>query len=174
MLAAKKKSNSIAGEQSLGVEMLEILYSYYLLKSLSQEPESNDPLSNMRRMKITQLLTNDIILRLCKFRDNDSRSLSFDQVNKALRKREAKRNRVAGLEDMIKEYRSLTLNLENHRNAYIAHLSKRDSDHLKPMVELANAIGLALKITDRLCGVKNSFKVLDLDLRQDQFGETDG
>lgn len=172
MLAAKKKSNSIAGEQSLGIEMLETLYSYYLLKSLSQEPESDELLSNMRKIKIAQLLTDDIILRLCKFRDDDSRSLGFEQVYKSLRKREAKKNRVDGLQDLIKEYRSLTKNLESHRDAYIAHLSKRDRDHLKPTVELANAIGLALIITDRLCGVKNSYEVLDLDLREDQFGDT--
>jgi len=56
-----KKLHTIAEEQSLGIEMLEILYSYYLLKSLSYELESDDALDNMRRMKMVQLLTNDII-----------------------------------------------------------------------------------------------------------------
>ena len=168
------KAIGISEEQSLGVEMLDLLYSYYLLKSLSAEPESHDALGNMRRIKMAQLLTNDIILRLCKFRDDDSRSLSFDQVYKALRKREAKKERVDGLEPIIKKYRSLTRNLENHRDAYIAHLSKRDRSHLRPPVELADAIGLALTITDKLGGGKNSYKVLGLDLRQDQFDDSAG
>ena len=82
--------------------MLDLLYSHYLLKSVSVEPESEDALGNMRRIKMAQLLTNDIILRLCKFRDDDSRSLSFDRVYKALRKREAKKEQVEGLEPIIK------------------------------------------------------------------------
>ena len=163
------KVHTIAEEQSLGIEMLEILYSYYLLKSLSYELESDDALDNMRRMKMVQLLTNDIILRLCKFRDHDSRSLSFEQVYKTLRKREAKKNRVDGLETIISEYRSRTNNLENHRNAYIAHLAKRDRNHLKAPVDLVAIIGRALTIIDQLCGGKNSYKILNLDLRQDQF-----
>jgi hypothetical protein len=72
-----KESKSIAGEQSLGLEMLETLYSYYLLRTVSSEPEANDALINMRRMKFVQLLTNDIILRLCKFRDDNSMSASM-------------------------------------------------------------------------------------------------
>ena len=152
--------------------MLEILYSHYLLKSVFEEPESDDALSNMRRIRIAQLLANDIILRLCKFRNDDSRSLSFVQVLKALRKREATQNRVDGLENMIKDYRRITRNLESHRDAYIAHLSKQDRSHLKPTVEVVTAIGLALEITDRLCGEKNSYRVFDLDLRQGSFGET--
>lgn len=88
----------------MGLEMLETLYSYYLLRAVSPETESSDALTNMRKMKFAQLLTNDIILRLCKFRDDNSMSLSFDQVNKVLRKRAAKKDRLDGIENNIKEY----------------------------------------------------------------------
>jgi hypothetical protein len=98
----RKQLTTIAGEQSLGLEMLETLYSYYLLRAVSSEIESRDALTNMSRMKFVQLLTNDIILRLCKFRDDNSMSLSFDQVNKALRKRAAKKERLDGIETRSK------------------------------------------------------------------------
>lgn len=168
----RKQSTTIAGEQSLGLEMLETLYSYYLLRAVPSETESSDALTNMRMMKFAQLLTNEIILRLCKFRDDNSMSISFDQVNKVLRKRAAKKERLDGIENKIKEYKRLTHNMENHRNAYIAHLSKRDRNHLKPPFEMFDAINLALQITDQLCGEKVSYPVLNVDLRGPIFGET--
>jgi hypothetical protein len=154
--------------------MLETLYSYYLLRAVSSEIESSDALTNMRTIKFVQLLTNDIILRLCKFRDDNSMSLSFDQVNKVLRKRAAKKERLDSIESKIKEYRRLTHNMENHRNAYIAHLSKRDRNHLKTPLEMFEAIKLALQITDQLCGGENSYRVLNVDLRGMMFGDPGG
>ena len=79
---------------------------------MSSETESSDALTNIRRMKFAQLLTNDIILSLSKFRDDNSMSFSFDQVNKALRKRAAKKERLDGIENKIKEYKRLTHNME--------------------------------------------------------------
>ena len=161
-----KSRTSIPPEQGLGIEMLEILHSYYLLQTLSDPAESDNALENMKRMKFIQLLADDIILRLCKFRDDNSMSLSFVQVVKALRKRVAKRGRVDGIETQIKEYKRLTHNLENHRNAYIAHLSKRDRNHLRPTLEIVKAILLALDITDKLSGDENSYRLFDIDLRR--------
>jgi len=60
--------------------------------------------------------------------------------------------------------------MENHRNAYIAHLSKRDRNHLKPTSEMFDAINLALQITNQFCGEKNSYHVLNVDLRGVIFG----
>lgn len=164
--------NSVPPEENLGIEMLEILYSYYLLQGASLEEGSDNALDNLRRVRFVQLLINDIILRLCKFRDDSSMSLSFIQVTKALRKRVVKKERVDGIEAEIRKYNLLTQNLENHRNTYIAHLSKRARTHLKPTVEISDAVTLALQITDRLCGRKNSYKVLDIDLRQVLSSET--
>jgi hypothetical protein len=62
--------------------------------------------------------------------------------------------------------------MENHRNAYIAHLSKRDRNHLKPTFEMFDAIKLALQIEDQLCDEKNSYQVLNVDLRGAIFGDT--
>src|SRR6266851_9422648 len=153
-------SSTLAGQ--LCVEMSEILFDFYLLRSLS--PDSNDPLENLKAIRFVQLLINDITLRLCKFRDDDTRSLSFDQVYKVLRKRSASADRVTGLEQEIARYRQLTKNLESHRDAHIAHLSKRGRWHLKPLVEIHDSIRMAVTITDKLSAGPNTYKLLDIDL----------
>jgi hypothetical protein len=168
----KDSHDSIPVEKRLTLEMLEILSSFYFLQRNGLAGNSDDALDNMARIKFIQLLTNDIILRLCKFRDESSMSLSFIQVLKALRKRATTKSRVENIEADIKKYNSLTSNLESHRNAYIAHLSKRDRTHLRPPVELFDCIALAIEVTDKLCGCKNSYELLDIDLRRALFGET--
>ena len=146
----EKSHNAISPVQHLSLEMLEILWSYYLLQALPSTLDSDDPLENLRTLKFIVLLQGDIILRLCKFRDNDSRSLSFEQVVKDLRTRPATKDRVDGLEPLIKKYRAITQNIENHRDTYIAHCSKRDRTHLKPQIEIYEVIRLAVQITDLL------------------------
>ena len=132
---------------------------------LRLSPDSNDPLENLKTIRFVQLLINDITLRLCKFRDDDTRSLSFDQVYKVLRKRSASADRVTGLDQEIARYRQLTKNLENHRDAHIAHLSKRGGGHLKPLIEICDSIRMAVTITDKLSGGPNTYNLLDIDLR---------
>jgi hypothetical protein len=160
---------SVPVERRLCVEVLEILWSYYLLKQ--QTCDSDISFENMKAMKFVQLLGNDIILGLCKFRDKDSRSLSFDQVFKELRKRAASKGYVKDIETKMAEYRRLTLNLQSHRDTYIAHLSKRDHAHLNPPTEMLATIRMAVQITDALVGSRNSYKVLDVDLRAEVLGE---
>jgi len=152
------------GLEKTGFEILELLWSYYLLR---QEPEvSDDPVSNLRSMKIIQLLHNDIILRLCKFRDKDPRSLSFDQLLKQEKKSNDNSNsKLKTLTDRVKKYRDLTKNIENHRESYVAHLSKRGNEHLKPLAELQEAIKLALELTDDFWGEENQYKIEGVDLR---------
>lgn len=150
------------GLEKLGFEILELLWSYYLLK---QELEvSNNPLSNLRSMKIVQLLHNDIILRLCKFRDEDSRSLSFHQLLK-LKRESIDDSKLNVLTDKVKKYRNLTKNIENHRDCYVAHLSKRGNEHLKPVAELQEVIRMALELTDDFWGEENQLKIEGVDLR---------
>lgn len=161
----KATHESISPQHHLVLEMGEILWSFYLLKRT--RVDSDDALENMRSVWFGSLLSNDIILRLCKFRDNDSRSLSFEQVWKILRKRASTKERAASLESKIKDFKVQTQNLENHRDAYIAHLSKRDHTHLKPTTEILDTILLALQIIDGLCGEETSYKVLDVDVRKD-------
>jgi hypothetical protein len=160
---------SVPVETRLCSEVLELLWSCYLWKTVSIDSE--DALENMKALKFVQLLVNDIILRLCKFRETDARSLSFDQVFKELRKRAASKDRVTGLETELKEYRRRTINLENHRDTYIAHLSKRDHTHLDPPVEILDTIRLAVRISDILAGSRNAYKVLNIDLRAEALGE---
>jgi hypothetical protein len=148
------------------MEVLEILWSCYLWQMLPYELESDDPIKNLRASKFNELLISDIILRLCKFRDDDSRSLSFEQVVKNLRKRSVTKNRVEDIEPLIKEYKTITQNIENHRNTYIAHLAKRDRTHLKPPSEIYEAIRLAVNITDKLSGDQNAYSIEGTDLRK--------
>ncbi|MCB9106563.1 MAG: hypothetical protein H6633_20305 [Anaerolineales bacterium] len=162
----KDSHKAILPIQYLSVEILDILWSYYLLQTLPYELDSDDRLENLRTLKFIELLIGDIILRLCKFRDNDSRSLSFEQAIKDLRKRSATKGRVEGLEPVIKKYKVTTQNIENHRNSYIAHLSKRDRTHLKPTSEIYEAIQLAVQIVDTLSGEQNSYSIEGIDLRK--------
>lgn len=161
---------SVSWESHLCCEILEILLAYYFLKQ--QSPNYDDSLSNLGVLKFMQLLHNDIILRLCKFRDKDSRSISFEQVKKKLEKKTENKNRYPHLDKMIKKYRELTINLENHRNSYIAHLSKSDKVHLKPTTEILTAIKMAVKIADDLVGAKNNFRVENIDLRVEILGDS--
>lgn len=166
----ENRHKTIPPVQHLCMEVLEILWSYYLLQTLPSELDSDDPLKYLQMMKFVGLLTNDVILRLCKFRDDDSRSLSFKQVFKDLRKRSATSARAENLESMIKRYKSVTQNIENHRNTYIAHLSKRDRTHLKPPIEIIEAIHLSIEITDALSDSQNSYIIEGIDLRKTILG----
>lgn len=162
----KDSHKAVSPVQRLSLEVLEGLWSYYLLQTLPSELDSDDTLKNLRTLKFIDLLIGDIILRLCKFRDGDSRSLSFEQVVKNLRKRSATKGRVEDLESLIKTYKATTQNIENYRNAYIAHLSKCDRTHLKPTSEIYEAIQLAVRITDELSGKQNSYSIEGIDLRK--------
>lgn len=122
-------------------------------------------------MTVVHLLTQDVILRLCKFRDKDSRSLSFDQALKALRKNASGTDRLKDVETRIKEYRRLTMNLGAHRDASVAHLSKQGSAHLKPPLQMFEAVRLAVDIVDDLSGERNPYQILNVNLRHEVLGE---
>ena len=126
---------------------------------------SDNALESFRTLKFSQLLCDDIILRLCKFSDGDSRSLSFEQAAKELRKRPATRDRVEDIEPLIKEYKTTTQSIRNHRNTRIAHLAKSDRTHLKPPTEIREAIQLALQIIDQLSGDQNEYRIEGIELR---------
>lgn len=163
------KLRDIAEEARIGTELLDILWSCYLLRHSS--PNSEHPLENLKIMKVVHLLTQDVILRLCKFRDKNSRNLSFDQALKALRKKAPPTRPLTGIENRIKEYRQLTMNLDAHRDANVAHLSKRGPAHLKPPVQMFEAVRLAVAIVDDLSGARNQYGILDVDLRHEVLGE---
>jgi hypothetical protein len=147
----------------IGIEILELLWSYYLLKH--EQPVTDDAISNMRSMKIIQLLTNDIILRLCKFRDKDSRSSSFNQLLKQ-EKKSNDQSQIATLSGKVKQFREITKNIERHRNSYVAHLSKMGNEHLSPLAELKEAINLAVELADLFSKEKNQYTIEGIDLRR--------
>ena len=151
-------------ELRLGSEILDILFSCYLLRSLS--PSSDDPLENLKTTKFVHLVTNELTLRLCKFRDKDSRNLSFEQVFKTLKKKHIAVDQLNILEKQIKKYRQLTISLEAHRDAHVAHLAKRGTGHLKAPLEVLDAVRLAVEIVDIILGTRNEYRVLDVDLRR--------
>src|SRR5205814_9173040 len=106
-------------------------------------PDLDTTYENMRELKFVQLLINDLILGLCKLRDDNSNSFCFPQVLKMLRKRAASKDLVVNLEPEIKRYNLITHNLEIHRNTYIAHLAKRGTSHLKPPSGILEGIYLS-------------------------------
>lgn len=150
-------------EELLGVELSEILWDYYLLRQPMAEFDT--VIENMTQLRFRQLLIASLILRLCKLRDTDTRSLSFDQTIKSLRKRPASASRVVGLEPQIKRYRTLTENLEKHRYTHVAHLAKSGRGCLKPTVEIEDAVRLAVRIVDTMNGNPVSHRAFGVDLR---------
>src|SRR5215510_792011 len=104
--AIEKVNRSVSPVNFLGIEMSEILWSYYLWQNSASGLSSENTLQNLKILKIDALFFDDIILRLCKFRDSDSRSLSFEQVAKELRKHSATKDRIEGFEPLMKEYKT--------------------------------------------------------------------
>jgi len=164
----KENSAKISPQANLALEALDLLVSFYFFKG--KIPDSDNIIENFETMKFVQLLHNDIILRLYKFADDDSRSWSFAQVLKKIRKRSDIKISEEEISIKIKKYRELIRNIENHRNVYIAHLSKRDRTFLKPP-DLFPLIKMTIEILDDLSGEKNTYKFSDIDLRQELFGE---
>ena len=156
--------SEIPEELRLGSEILDILFCCYLLQSLS--PSSDDSLENLKTTKFVHLVTNELTLRLCKFRDKDSRNLSFEQVFKTLKKKHTVLDQLNSLEKQIKKYRQLTISLEAHRDTHVAHLAKRGTGHLKAPLEIFDAVRLAVEIVDIISGTCNEYRLLDVDLRR--------
>jgi len=164
----KEASVQISYKEHFGLEINDLLTSFYYLKH--QKPELSDSSSNMETTWFIHLLYNDIIIRLCKFRDKDNRSWSFNQAHKKLRKRSTSNISANDLADKIQSYRKATVNIDNHRNIYIAHRSKRDREHLKPP-DLLSLIRMAVGIVDDLSEPRPSYRLLDIDLRVEVLGE---
>ena len=155
--------HELSEEDLLGLELSEILWDFYLLKR--PMPESDVLLDNMAQLRFRQLLVSSLILRLCKLRDTDTRSISFDQVVKVLQKRAATAGRVVGVAAALKKFRRLTENLEKHRDNYIAHLAKTGRSRLKPATEIRDAVRESARIVDILSGQKVSCEAFGVDLR---------
>jgi len=153
----------LSEENLLALELTEILWDFYLLKQ--PMAESDSILENMMQLRFKDLLISSLILRLCKLRDTDTRSLSFDQAIKSLRKQAATAARVVGLEPQVKQYRKLTENLEKHRDIRIAHLAKSGRGRLKPTLEIGDAVRLAVKIVDIISGIPVGYCAFGIDLR---------
>ncbi len=167
MQIAEAVADTNINEARIGFALLELLWSYYILLGLI--PESDNLIENLKTMKVVSLLTDDIILRLCKLRDNDGRTLSFNQLSRHCSQGIADRARERDIRAKIRRFRGLTENLENHRNSYIAHLSSEPRSHLSPTTEIYDALREALEIWDILKGEVVSYKIVDLDLRIEIF-----
>lgn len=164
----KEAHAQVTPNQEISLEIMEILVSFYFLKQ--EQPESDDLLSNFRTLRFIKLLHDDIILRLCKFADGDSRSWSFDQAHRKLCKRSNHQINESELKRRIKEFRDLVRPLREHRDAYIAHHSKRDRTHLKPP-ELRPVVRLAVEISDMLAAQDVKYEMSGIDLRADILGQ---
>ena len=153
----------------LGVELLDILLSCYLLR-FPPEP-STDSLAQLRELKVISLLSNDVILRLGKFRDDDNRSWSFTQAAKALRKKSSTSRLAAAAEPIIEEFLQCTKRLEDYRNLSVAHIAKRGAGHLQPLTDLYRIVGIAVRVVDELSGGKQLYTAFEINLREQVLGE---
>jgi len=146
---------------SLGCEVLDVLWSFYLLREQPQEPTST--LEGLKTTKFLSLLTDDIVLRLCKLRDKDPRAVSFESAAKRL-------GRIPLLAQPLEDYRKLTDSLKEHRDKRIAH-REQCRPQLEPLVQLLEAVRLAARIVDLLQGQHNTYAVEGLNLRREVLGE---
>jgi hypothetical protein len=143
----------------LASEMLEVLWSYYLLSTNTLGSE--DPVEAMRSLKIMALLSDDLLLRLAKLGETRRDTWNFAQVVKQfpnLTQRSALQRRVA-------EYQHLIVGIAGHRNRRIAHTSKASPATLEPTAEMLQAIHLAVDLVDEITGIRNTYEVAGLDLR---------
>lgn len=166
----KQAHADVTPEQEISFEIMDILLSFYFFKR--EIPESEEWLANYRTLHFIKLLHNDIILRLCKLADEDSRSWSFDQARRKLRKRCNHKFQDSKYESQIKDFRKLVRPIREHRDTYIAHHSKRDRTHLKPP-ELLPAIRLAVEISDSLAAENVGYRISNIDLRADILKQTE-
>ena len=125
------------------------------------ETEALDANEAYEKAWIAHVLTQDVILRLCKLGEDapkSSNSWSFDQVGKELCKRAATEKQVEGYEVLLKSYRSELGHLkEQHRNKYIAHLPKKPSGKDVQPKPITSAIPKGLAILDKFAGQKVAF-----------------
>lgn len=163
----KETHAKVSPDQEISLEILEILESFYFLKR--ERPDSDDALENLRTLRCIRLLHDDVVLRLSKLAEDDSRSWSFSQALKKLRKHSAHTFVEATINNQIRKFRDLIRPIRDHRDSYIAHHSKRHRAHLKPP-ELLPAIRLAVEITDALAEHEVTYRLGDIDLRKDILG----
>ncbi len=141
-------------------EILELLISYYFLKEI--KVESDVPIENLKSLKLISLLTDDIILGLCKLGDADNRTASFfSQFNSIVH---PTRNDELGVR--ITHYVQRTKGLRRHQNWRIAHLSSEDRGKPTPLIELFDLVREAVEIWDVMSGDVKEYRLLEIDLRE--------
>jgi hypothetical protein len=157
----------------LGVEALEILVSAHYFAEVARTPPSDDADVNLRNIKFVQLLLNDIVLRLVKYRDDDNRNWSFREVAKYLSKRKAYAARATEASAAIAKFVQRTKRLEDFRNRAIAHLTKQGPVGVSLPPDVTDAIRLALDIVDTLSGERNQYTLGAISLREVVLGPAD-
>jgi len=157
----------------LALEALEVLVSAYYLAELGRSPPADDADTNLRNIKFLQLLLNDIVMRLGKFRDDDNRSWSFREVAKYLSKKKAYAARAAAATQAIATYAQKTKKIEDFRNRSIAHLTKQGPAGVSLPLDVMEAIRLAVAIVDTLAGERNRYILGTVSLRHAVLGDAD-
>jgi hypothetical protein len=140
--------------------MLDILTSVHFLKS--GHSDSDDFMGNLKSLHVALLMHDDVILRLCKLADEDTRSWSFDQAIKAVRNKTTADD--PELNRMVRAFKAAVRPIKLHRDQRIAHRAKRDRTNLT-VSDFAEPIQLALQILDRLSNSTVEYKIQDFDLR---------
>ncbi len=157
----------------LAAEMLELLVAAHYLSELGTMPLGEDVSANLRNVKLCQLLINDVVMRLCKFRDDDNRNWGFREVEKYMLKRSQLIDRATQAREPIKRFLASTRNLEAYRSQAIAHLAKQGASGIKFSTDLRNAVGLAVAVVDALSGKTLQYSLLTVDLRHTILSSSD-
>jgi hypothetical protein len=153
----------LSDRQALGIEILEILWSSYLLRR--HMTGADDPVEAMRSVKILHLLSDDLVLRLCKLRDCDKRALTFHRVLEAARRDGLPDSEADLIDRCIAEFVASLGNLDELRNKHIAHRQSGHGWSIHNGTNITRAVELAVDITDRLCGERCDYRTAGLDLR---------
>jgi hypothetical protein len=158
------------GMNALGLEMLEILYGMAVL--VATAPDTKSAGENMRRLKIIQVLYDDIVIRLCKFTDTDRKSNGGIPLISRLRKSGHVDNaRLKAATEALDRLRAVMPKLESYRHTRLAHLTQ-GAKPTAPHPPLLDAIREAVAFLDALQGGPVKYRVgADDDLRAIVFGE---
>jgi hypothetical protein len=157
-------------ERDLAIQVLEILWTAYLMRHHTMGAE--DPIEAMRRLKVAELLFNDLVLGLCKLRDPDTRSASLHRALRVVRQRGLEPERAVAIKKRIAEYGRSVRNLVDLRNKLIAHRQVGTWWKLEMGTDIGQAIRLAVEITDDMLGEAVSYTVIGLDLRAEVIGRS--
>jgi len=161
-----RKVQTIAPDEMVITSQIgSLLFSAFVLKESA--PASNDAIENLKSMHVTFVLTNDLILGLCRLMDENSRTIGIRRYKNSRSRASSDHTVVRVKRRRLADFMKKAL---KHRNCYLAHLSADDRSNLPPLTELYQALKDVVDIWDALMGERVSYSVCEIDLRSAVLG----